>query len=112
MVDAVSAVIDIEAGQIEPPPRFGNRVRNDFIAGMGKVKDQFVIILDVGKTFTAGDSDAMNCHWKNWRRKLSAWANNGGVRRRYLLAQCAGGLCQRGQLCPVTGQHGCFWRQP
>ncbi len=60
MVDAVSAVIDIEAGQIEPAPRFGSRVRNDFIAGMGKVEDQFVIILDVAKTFTADELDALD----------------------------------------------------
>lgn len=60
MVDAVSAVIEIEAGQIEPAPRFGSRVRNDFIAGMGKVDEQFVIILDVSKTFTADELDALD----------------------------------------------------
>jgi purine-binding chemotaxis protein CheW len=55
MVDAVSEVIDIAKNQIEPAPAFGSTVRSDFIAGMGKINDQFVIILDVSKTFSLGE---------------------------------------------------------
>jgi purine-binding chemotaxis protein CheW len=55
MVDAVSAVIDIAADQIEPAPTFGSSVRTDFIQGMGKVNDQFVIILDVERTFSVDE---------------------------------------------------------
>lgn len=51
MVDAVSAVIDIRVDQIEPPPSFGASVRIDFIAGMGRLNNQFIIILDVAHTF-------------------------------------------------------------
>jgi len=46
MVDAVNAVVDIPAGEIEPPPAFGARIRTDFIAGMGKIDGRFVILLD------------------------------------------------------------------
>ena len=46
MVDAVSEVIEIAAGQIEPPPNFGTSLRRDFIRGMGKVADRFVILLE------------------------------------------------------------------
>jgi purine-binding chemotaxis protein CheW len=46
LVDAVRAVIDIAPGQIEPPPNFGNGVRREFLRGIGKVDDRFVIILD------------------------------------------------------------------
>lgn len=59
MVDAVSAVIDIGRDQIEPPPRFGATVRNDFIEGMGKLNDQFVMILDVARTFSLGELAGM-----------------------------------------------------
>ncbi|GAA4014586.1 chemotaxis protein CheW [Actimicrobium antarcticum] len=52
MVDAVSAVIDIETDQIEPAPGFGTEVRAEFIEGMGKINDRFVIILDVERTFS------------------------------------------------------------
>ena len=51
MVDAVSEVIDIPAAQIEPPPNFGTAVRRDFIRGMGKVAERFVIVLDPDRAF-------------------------------------------------------------
>ncbi|GAB2181953.1 chemotaxis protein CheW [Denitratisoma sp. agr-D3] len=47
VVDAVSEVIDIPAGEIEPPPSFGAKIRADFIDGMGKVAGKFVIILNI-----------------------------------------------------------------
>ena len=47
MVDAVNEVLDIPAGEIEPAPSFGARIRADFIRGMGKVDGKFVIILNV-----------------------------------------------------------------
>ncbi|MHA7853815.1 chemotaxis protein CheW [Marinobacter shengliensis] len=47
IVDAVSEVLEIPPADIEPAPSFGARVRADFIAGMGKVEGQFVILLDV-----------------------------------------------------------------
>jgi purine-binding chemotaxis protein CheW len=47
VVDAVNAVLDIAAAEIEPPPAFGARIRSDFIHGIGKVKGKFVILLDV-----------------------------------------------------------------
>jgi purine-binding chemotaxis protein CheW len=46
LVDAVSEVIEISASQIEPPPNFGASLRRDFIRGMGKVDNRFVIILE------------------------------------------------------------------
>ena len=46
LVDAVSEVIKIAPGDIEPPPDFGSAVRRDFIRGMGKVAQRFVIILE------------------------------------------------------------------
>ena len=47
VVDAVNEVLDIHAADIEPPPTFGTRIRTDFIQGMGKVNNKFVILLDV-----------------------------------------------------------------
>jgi purine-binding chemotaxis protein CheW len=46
LVDAVSEVIKISAEQIEPPPDFGTTVRRDFIRGIGKVGQRFVILLE------------------------------------------------------------------
>jgi purine-binding chemotaxis protein CheW len=47
VVDSVSEVLEIPANMVEPPPSFGARIRTDFIQGMGKVNDKFVIILNV-----------------------------------------------------------------
>lgn len=47
VVDSVAAVVDIPDADIEPTPSFGAKLRNDFISGMGKIGEQFVIILDI-----------------------------------------------------------------
>lgn len=52
MVDAVSEVLGIPCRDIKPAPAFGARIRADFIAGMGKVNDRFVIIVDVLRVFS------------------------------------------------------------
>jgi len=57
MADAVQEVLDLEPDQIEPPPRIGTRLNTDFIKGMGKHAEQFIIILDIDKVFTAGELD-------------------------------------------------------
>lgn len=49
VVDAVNAVLEIPASEIEPPPAFGARIRTDFIEGMGKVEGKFVILLNVNR---------------------------------------------------------------
>ena len=52
VVDAVSAVLEIAAADIEPAPSFGTRIRTDFIAGMAKVNGRFVILLDVDRVLS------------------------------------------------------------
>jgi len=52
LVDTVTEVLDIAQSNIEPPPSFGTRLRSDFISGMGKVAEKFVIILDVDRVLT------------------------------------------------------------
>ncbi|WP_085315391.1 chemotaxis protein CheW [Derxia lacustris] len=56
LVDAVREVIAIPADRIEPPPAFGAAVKRRFIAGMGKVGSEFVVLLDPDK---AMDMDEM-----------------------------------------------------
>lgn len=55
IVDAVSEVLDIPAGEIEPPPTFGARIRADFIFGMGKVAGKFVIILNIDRVLSVDE---------------------------------------------------------
>ena len=53
--DSVQEVLDLGPDQIEPAPRIGTRLRTEFIRGMGKRDDHFVIILDIDKIFTADE---------------------------------------------------------
>jgi purine-binding chemotaxis protein CheW len=55
VVDAVSEVLEIAAGEIEPAPSFGTKIRADFIHGMGKVGGKFVIILSVNNVLSLDD---------------------------------------------------------
>ena len=49
LVDSVSAVLEIGEADIEPPPSFGTRLRKDFVTGMGRLGDGFVIVLDIDR---------------------------------------------------------------
>jgi purine-binding chemotaxis protein CheW len=53
LVDSVREVIEMNDGQVEPPPKMGLSVNTDFIRGMAKQGDDFVLILDVQKIFSA-----------------------------------------------------------
>ncbi len=59
VVDAVNEVLDILPADIEPAPTFGARIRSDFIAGVGKVRGKFVILLDVDRVLTLDDLGEM-----------------------------------------------------
>jgi len=59
VVDAVHEVIELQAKDIEPTPAFGAKVRTDFIWGMGKVNDDFVIILHVEKVLSVEEMTAL-----------------------------------------------------
>ena len=51
--DAVREVLNIRADQIEPPPRLGARLKTEFITGMGKVDEQFLILLNIDRVFSS-----------------------------------------------------------
>jgi purine-binding chemotaxis protein CheW len=59
VVDAVNQVVEIPAQDIEPAPGFGTKVRAEFIAGMGKLNGDFVIILDMAKVLSPEDLAAL-----------------------------------------------------
>jgi purine-binding chemotaxis protein CheW len=52
MADAVQEVLDLLPDQIEPPPHFGTKMQTEFIRGMGKHDDQFIIMLDLDRVFS------------------------------------------------------------
>ncbi len=55
LADAVHEVVDIEEGAIEPAPRFGTRLAAEFIKGVGKRDEGFIIILDIDRIFNVDE---------------------------------------------------------
>jgi purine-binding chemotaxis protein CheW len=55
VVDAVQAVLEISSTEIEPPPNFGAKIREDFIEGIAKVNGKFVILLNVDNVLSSGE---------------------------------------------------------
>lgn len=53
LVDSVQEVFEIEPENIEPAPKIGTKLKTEFIKGMGKREDRFIIILDIDKVFTS-----------------------------------------------------------
>ncbi len=59
LTDSVSEVIDLPDGSIEPPPAFGTRSRVDFLRGLGKSGERFVLILDVDRLLTDAETEVL-----------------------------------------------------
>jgi purine-binding chemotaxis protein CheW len=55
LTDAVREVLDLTADQIEPPPRMGMKLKSEFIRGMGKQGESFIIILDIDRIFSSDE---------------------------------------------------------
>jgi purine-binding chemotaxis protein CheW len=55
LVDAVQEVHDIPADKLEPPPRLGQGVGADLLLGLGKVKNEIKLLLDVERVLTGED---------------------------------------------------------
>jgi len=53
LADSVKEVLNLESDQIEPPPKIGTRLKTEFIKGMGKKNNDFIIILDIDRVFSA-----------------------------------------------------------
>lgn len=55
LVDTVNEVIDLAPADIEPAPSFGTELRADFVRGMGKVGDDFVVLLEIQHALALGE---------------------------------------------------------
>jgi purine-binding chemotaxis protein CheW len=59
LVDSVSKVFDVDENQIQPSPVIGASYKADFIKGMIREKDQFMMLLDVDKVFPTDEMAAV-----------------------------------------------------
>jgi purine-binding chemotaxis protein CheW len=52
VVDRVSEVLNIAAGEIEPPPSFGRDVNTEYILGIGKSQSKVKILLNIDRVIS------------------------------------------------------------
>ena len=57
IVDAVSDVVNFGANDIQPTPKIASKVNTDFIKGMGRKDEKFVILLDIEKVLSLEELD-------------------------------------------------------
>lgn len=55
LVDSVQAVLELDEAQIQPPPNIGSNYKSEFIYGMVKVDEKFIMLLDMGKVFSSDE---------------------------------------------------------
>ena len=60
VVDKVNMVTEIKSENIEAPPAFGARINTDFITGMARVNERFVIVLNIERTLSLEEMAAVS----------------------------------------------------
>jgi purine-binding chemotaxis protein CheW len=55
LVDAVNKVVNFASDDIEPAPAFGAGIRADYISGMARQEDDFIIVLDINRVLSLAD---------------------------------------------------------
>lgn len=49
LVDAVNDVLTFDVDEMEAAPAFGSHIRSDFIQYIGKLRERFIVVLDIEK---------------------------------------------------------------
>jgi len=60
LVDSVQEVLEIEDTDILPPPNIGNKFRTEFIEGMFRTENSFIMLLNMDLLFTMDELTVMN----------------------------------------------------
>ncbi|MBI9052532.1 MAG: chemotaxis protein CheW [Bacteroidales bacterium] len=55
LVDSVQAVLELEDSQIQPPPSIGSKYKSEFIYGMAKNNEKFIMLLNMEKVFSSDE---------------------------------------------------------
>ena len=54
-VDSVAEVVNLQKGDIEPPPEYDAQIEGNFLTGLGKLKDKVIMLIDIEKTLNHED---------------------------------------------------------
>lgn len=72
LVDEVVSVVDILSDNIDQNVEFGANIRHEFIAGVGKVEDQFILLLNVATVLDIDELSALQDVDVDYKKALSA----------------------------------------
>jgi purine-binding chemotaxis protein CheW len=59
LVDMVNKVVGFGPGDVEPPPTFGTGIQPEFISGMARRENDFIIVLDLERIVSPADAAAL-----------------------------------------------------
>ncbi|MDV3504202.1 chemotaxis protein CheW [Marinobacter sp. M-5] len=59
LTDRVQEVVELDAAEISPAPRIGNRIDSQFIEGMAKYDDHFIILLRLSEIFSSDELELL-----------------------------------------------------
>lgn len=55
LVDSVQEVIEIDEAGIQPPPSIGSKYKSEFIEGMAKINEDFIMLLNMDLIFSSSE---------------------------------------------------------
>ena len=55
LVDGVEEVVEISKDQIKEPPSIGSKYQSEFIYGMAKLEEEFLMLVDMDKVFSVDE---------------------------------------------------------
>jgi purine-binding chemotaxis protein CheW len=59
LADSVKEVINLDPELISSPPKLGIKISNEFLRGMGRRDDKFLIILDIDRVLTTNEMEVV-----------------------------------------------------
>ena len=59
LADEVCEVIDLDAGQIQPAPKLGSRIRTEYLKGIGQHQERFILVLETARLFRDDELEQM-----------------------------------------------------
>ena len=62
LVDEVNEILEIAPDDLQPAPAFGTDIRTDFIQAMGRIEEEFIILLDVNHVLSVDELADLNEH--------------------------------------------------
>ena len=78
LADSVLDVMELKPSQIEPPPKIGAKWRTEFINGIGRHGDRFIILLNIDRIFSGDGLAAVRAA----DREMGAMEEAAGYRKR------------------------------